>query len=185
MNNFIFDPSLKFLNPEKVMFAAGLQAGQTVADLGAGSGFYTFASGKIVGEKGKVFAVDILESAIEHISAEARLRELKNVKTLRADLEKSDSCSSIATGTIDLVILANIIHQLKQKKNLFVEAYRMLKTGGKVLVLEWNDSPSVIGPTVHSRISPEEIAKLSKEVLLKAAGAIPADMYHYGLMFIK
>ncbi|MEJ0021744.1 MAG: class I SAM-dependent methyltransferase [Candidatus Doudnabacteria bacterium] len=185
MDNFIFDPASKFLDPEKILFAAGLSAGQIVADLGTGSGFYTLAAGKIVGDGGQVFAVDILDTALDHVSAEARMKGLRNLKILRADLEQADSCRNIPTGSIDMAIMANIFHQIKNHAALFTEAYRMLKTGGKLVAIDWNDMPGPIGPMAADRVKPEVLKKLAKQTTLKEAGVLPTDIYHYGLMFIK
>lgn len=185
MSNFLFDPTAKFNNPEKILFAAGLSAGQKFADYGAGSGFYTFAAGKIVGEQGEVFAVDILQTALDHIAAEARLKGLRNIKTVHADLEDSETLNSIPVGCMDVVLFSNITHQIKNKTVLFAEAYRSLKTGGKLLVIDWNEIPSPIGPPAESRISAQEVNKLAGIANLKPAGELPADVYHYGLMFIK
>jgi len=185
MNNFLFDPSAKFNDPEKILFAAGLSSGQTFADYGAGSGFYTFAAGKIVGEQGAVFAVDILQTALDHIAAEARLKGLRNIKTVRADLEDTQALKAIPVGSVDVVLFSNITHQINNKSVLFTEAYRSLKTGGKLLVIDWNETPSPIGPPATSRLSALEVGKLALDSHLKAAGELPSDIYHYGLMFIK
>lgn len=185
MNNFVFDPGAKFLDPEKTLFATGLSTGQIVADLGTGSGFYTLAAGKIVGEQGLVYAADILDTALDHVVAESRLKGLRNLKTMRVDLEQANSCAAIPTGSVDLVIFANVLHQIKNQDGLFAEGYRMLKTGGKLLVIEWNDQPSPIGPVATARIAPNIIKILAKQTTLKEAGVLNTDAYHYGLMFIK
>jgi predicted methyltransferase len=181
----VFDPSRKFLDPEKVLFGAGLGSSQTLADLGSGSGFYSMASAKIVGEKGLVFSVDVLEAALDHISAEARLKGVRNIKTLAADLEQPNSCKQIPVGSVDMVLLANISHQIKQRENLYKEAYRLLKTGGKLVVIEWNDQPSPIGPLASERINETEISALATKANFKKGGQINVDSYHYGLIFIK
>src|SRR5258708_33097125 len=113
MNNFVFDPSSKFLDPDKLLFASGRSAGQSVADLGTGSGFYALAAAKIVGDAGLVYSCDILESALDHVAAEARVKGVRNLKTFRTDLEQSNSCLQIPTGSVALVILANLLHQLQ------------------------------------------------------------------------
>jgi len=185
MNNQFFDPSSKFVDPEKVLFAAGVTNGQTVADFGAGSGFYTFAAAKIVGEQGMVIAVDVVESTLEHIAAEGRLKGLRNIRTMRTDLEKSGSLPDVATGSVDTVVFGSVLHQLKDRKAALVEAYRILKTGGKLVMIEWNESPSPIGPSAAERLSQAEAAKQASSVTFKPAGSLPTDSYHYGLMFIK
>lgn len=185
MNGFVFDPNTKFLDPERTLFATGLTAGQVVADLGTGSGFYVLPAGKIIGDQGLVYAVDILGQALDHIAAESRLKGLRNVKTLRVDLEQANACAVIPTGSVDLVILANIIHQIKNQTVLVDETYRILKTGGRALVIEWNDQPGPIGPAVAERIHPEQVKKLLAAAALKESGTVTADIYHYGLMFTK
>ena len=185
MNNLVFDPSSKFLDPERVLFAAGLATGQTFADLGAGSGFYSLAAGKISGEQGLVYSVDILESALDHVSAEARLKGLRNIKTLLCDLEQVNSCQQIPTGTVDMVLFANIVHQIKHPANLFDEAYRLLKTGGKLIVIEWNEQPSPIGPAAADRLGEAKVTAVANKSAFKAGGKLSTDPYHYGIVFIK
>lgn len=185
MNNLGIAGTNKFLDPEHILFQAGLKKGQVMADFGAGSGYYVLAGGKLVGERGQVFAVDLLESALEHIGAEARLRLIRNVRTVRADLDGQNACSSIPAGTCDLVLMGNVVHEVKNKQNLFVEAYRLLKTGGSLLVLEWNDQRSPIGPSPEVRVTPETVTKLAQAHNLKPVKRLEADRYHYGLLFVK
>jgi ubiquinone/menaquinone biosynthesis C-methylase UbiE len=185
MSNFIFDPSRKFLDPERVLFLAGLASGQTVVDFGSGSGFYSLAAARIVGEQGMVYSIDILESALEHTSAEARMKGYKNIKTAVCDLEQPSACGHIPAGTADFTLFANIAHQIKDRNNLFIEAYRLLKTGGKLIIIEWNDQPSPIGPPAVDRITEPEINSLAKKAAFKNGGQINIDTYHYGLVFIK
>ena len=84
-----------------------------------------------------------------------------------------------------MVLFANILHQITSKKNLLGQAYRLLKTGGKLVVIEWNEIPSPIGPIASERISNNDVAKLAAEATFKPAGLLTADIYHYGLIFIK
>ena len=185
MNKFVFDPTRKFLNPEKVLFAAGLGRGQIFADLGSGSGFYSVAASKIVGPQGMVYSFDVLESALDHVTAEARLHGARNIRTQVCNLEDKAACTSLEPGSADMVLLGNVLHQVKKRDNLFVEAYRLLKTGGKLLILEWNDQPAAIGPVADQRIAESEVAKLANKATFKVAGNLNVDPYHYGLIFIK
>lgn len=184
MTSFVYEP-VKFLNPEKLLFASGLAAGQTVVDLGCGNGFYSLAAGKLVGEQGSIYSVDILESALATIASSARMNGLKNIKSVRADLELKEGLNQITTGSADLVLIANILHQLKNKDDLFSLAYRLLKTGGKLLVVDWNDSPSPFGPLVADRVSVEEVKKFAQSATLKFGRMVEADKYHYALSFVK
>lgn len=185
MNNFIYEPGKKFLNPDRILFQAGLTAGQVAADLGAGSGYFTIAAGQIVGSNGKVFSVDILESALNHITAEARMKNVKNIKTVRADLEFVSSLDTISTGSCDCVMLVNILHQIAHKPELIKITYRLLKTGGKVLIIDWNNEPFPLGPQASERVSDEAVKKLMEAANFKLTSHLDTDMYHYGLLFVK
>ncbi|MBI2355901.1 MAG: methyltransferase domain-containing protein [Candidatus Doudnabacteria bacterium] len=185
MSGFVFQPGVRFLDPEKVLFNAGLAPGQLVADLGAGSGFFAIAASKMAGQTGRVFVVDIMEQALNHVSSEARLKGLRNIQTIRGNLEEKNACKDIPEGGVDLVILANVLHQIKNKGQLFKEAYRLLKSGGKVLVIDWNQNPSPIGPSASERISEAEAVKLAQRSTFKQVSRIEADNYHYGFLFAK
>jgi ubiquinone/menaquinone biosynthesis C-methylase UbiE len=174
----------KFLDPEQVLFRTGLSRAATVVDLGAGSGFFALASAKIVGEQGKVFVVDILESALAHVSASSRIHNYRNVQTIRKDLEKA-SVDQVSAGTADLVIIANLLHGVTSMQTIFTESYRMLKTGGKLLVIDWNEKASPFGPKSAERKSEEEIKTVASKTNLKFQTNIETDSYHYGLIFNK
>jgi ubiquinone/menaquinone biosynthesis C-methylase UbiE len=178
------DKNTKFLDPEQVLFRAGLARGAQVLDLGAGSGFFAQASAKIAGDSGKVYVVDILESALEHVAAAARVSNFRNIQTIRKDLEK-DSLDAVPSGSLDLVIMANILHQIHNSKNLFEETFRTLKTSGKVLVIDWNETPSPIGPKSDDRIAENTVRTLAQQGGLHFNNKIETDQYHYGLIFNK
>lgn len=185
MSGFVYNPGTRFLDPKQTLFEAGLVAGQVVSDLGAGSGFYALGAGQIVGEKGLVYVSDILESALGNVLSEARIRNLRNIKTIRTDLEQPQSCAAIPPGVSDVVVLANVLHQIKNKTNLLAEAYRLLKTSGKLLVVEWNDQPAPIGPVSSSRLKEKTAMELVAAASLKFVRKINTDKFHYGLIFSK
>jgi ubiquinone/menaquinone biosynthesis C-methylase UbiE len=174
----------KFLDPEAVLFRTGLTRGSTVVDFGAGSGFFALSSAKIAGNDGHVYVVDLLETALAHVNAEARLKNLRNIQTIRADLEKGE-VTQIPAGTADLVIIANLLHQVKDHKKIMHEAYRVLKTSGKLLVVDWNEAPVAIGPVHTDRVAEEDVKSQATKASLKFNGSIDTDTYHYGLIFVK
>lgn len=185
MNTSVFNSTGKFLDPEKVLFEAGLNKTQTVVDLGTGSGFYAIAASKIVGSQGRVYVVDILDNVLAHVASEARLKGLRNIQTLRCDLELPNACDTIQDSVADLIIFANVTHEISNKDAMFTEAYRMLKTGGKLLVVEWNATPSPIGPRSEDRISEQDVLDLTSKKNFKLIRHLETDRYHYGLLLFK
>ena len=80
-SDFLYSPGNRFIDPYKVLVAAGLKLGSIIGDFGAGAGFYATAAGQIVGDKGLVYAIDIQEAPLKNIASEARLQNLRNMKT--------------------------------------------------------------------------------------------------------
>lgn len=176
----------KFINPEAILFEAGLKAGQSVADLGAGSGFYALAGAKIVGSQGMVHVADVKESALDHVMVEARMRGHTGVKTYRCDLDENEiTRCRLPEGECDLVVLANILHEVENRKNLIKHAYAMLKTGGRILVVDWSKKTSPFGPSVDKRISEEDVRTLLTNSSFKLVKELEADDYHFALVFEK
>lgn len=161
----------------------GLKPGQTVADFGAGSGFFATAAAKIVGNTGTVYALDVQESKLTATFSTASQQGYKNVKIVLADLDKP--ISEIAEASCDAVIMASIIHEVKNRDMLFQNARRVLKTGGLVLAVEWKPDHTIFGPSLERRIPEQELEHELAKAGLHKVKSIPADMYHYALVFKK
>lgn len=175
----------KFLSPQVVLFQAGLKAGQVVADLGVGSGFYAIASAGIVGPHGQVHAVDVKESALDHTVAQAQVNSFRTITTYLCDLEHDKTCHNLPAGTCDMVVISNILHEIKDNKNILKHAYSLLKTGGKLLVVDWNDEPSPFGPPAEKRVNQPLVKKQIEDSHMKFVKELDTDQYHFGMVFEK
>jgi ubiquinone/menaquinone biosynthesis C-methylase UbiE len=174
----------KFLNPKAVLFQAGLKAGQVVGDLGTGSGFYSLAAAEITGEQGRVYAVDIKDSALDHLSAEARMKGLNGIVTARCNLDEDKlAAPNLPQGECDMVVLANILHEVHSQQNLLKHAYGLLKTGGRLVIVDWNSEPGPIGPPVDKRVTQAAARKLAESSSFKFIKELETDQYHFGMAF--
>ncbi len=173
----------EFLRPESLLAAIPLTPGMTIADFGCGNGFYAVAAGTLVGKKGQVFALDILEEALSQTATLAKLQRLHNVSTKQCDLEKLGG-STLLDTTSDLVIISGLLHQVKSKLDILREAYRVLKTAGRVLVVEWY--PDVqFGPPPRDRIGKDEVQQLLAQLGFRPVRELPAGAFHYALLYSK
>ncbi len=175
---------MAFSDPEHNIEQFHLQSGAKVADFGAGSGFYVFATAKAVGGAGKVYAIDVQKDLLEKIKNEAGKRGISNVEIIWADVEKSGG-THLRNETVDAVIISNILFQVPEKDAVVVEAKRILKPNGKVLIIDWTDSFGGMGPSFDS-VFPAPIAR----ALFEKAGfifqtQIKAGDHHYGFIFKK
>src|SRR3989344_5519467 len=120
-----------FSDPVKNLKALGLRENSIVADLGAGTGFYSIAAGHMV-PKGKVYAVEIDKEYLSTIKNKAKEAHVNNVEILWGNIEKRGG-TKIGDGIVDAVIASNVFFQVEDKDELIKEIKRILKIGGKVL----------------------------------------------------
>ena len=176
-------PGEEFLNVEKIVDELNIAPNEAVADFGAGHGFFTIAFAKRVGPSGQVFAIDVLETALESIRSQAKIEGLFNIKIIRANLEKLGG-SNLPADSCDLVLIANVLFQVPDKPSLIDEAKRVLKGGGRLAVIEWKPYIAV-GPIKTSRMPEAELKQLILSKGFSEIGSINAGTHHYGLVFTK
>jgi ubiquinone/menaquinone biosynthesis C-methylase UbiE len=173
------------LDPYFILGEVGLGAGMKVADLGCGAvGHFVIPAGKIVGERGVVYAVDILKSVLAAVLSRAKLEGVTNVKTVWSNLE-IDGATEIQPQSLDFVLLINTLWQIKKNETTFREAVRLIKNGGKLVVVEWWLGEAPLGPPSERRISKDYVRDLAKKYGLTEEKEFKAGPYHYGLVFKK
>lgn len=172
-----------FLNPEQLLKEIPLEPGMVVADFGAGNGHYAAAAAKLVGSRGQVWALDIMEEALSQTATLAKLEGLHNVATRLCDLEKYGSCQ-VPVTSCDLVIMSGLLHQVGSKETVLREAYRVLKTGGRLLVSEWRPE-SLFGPPPGLRLAPGAVKMLLEQSGFRPLAELPAGAFHYALLYSK
>ena len=173
-----------FLNPLHNVEQFGIMEGMHVADFGAGSGFYTIACAKKVGDAGKVYAVDIQKELLLKIKDEARKQNLDNVEIIWGDLDKEGG-SKLSSASIDAVIISNVLFQAEDKASFAKEADRVLKPKGRILLVDWLNSFGNLGPTSEMIFSKEEARKIFEENGFSFDREIDAGAHHYGMVFKK
>ena len=109
---------------------AALQPGQTVLDLGSGAGLDCFFAAKQVGESGKVIGVDMTPEMLERARSSAKRLNLTNVEFRQGFLEDLP----VESNTVDVVISNCVINLSPDKRAVFAEAFRVLRSGGKFAV---------------------------------------------------
>ncbi|MEK7617718.1 MAG: class I SAM-dependent methyltransferase [Patescibacteria group bacterium] len=174
----------KFINPSSVMAQTGLMRGEVVADLGCGNGFYVLPAAQLAGPEGEVIAVDVQESKLAATVSIANQYGYRNIKVVRADLAKP--LLEIPPASCDMVILSNIMHEIGQGREMLLKnAYRILKTGGKIAVIEWKRELSPIGPPINNRLDQQAAEMVLMKAGFRKGKDLEADGYHYAVLFLK
>jgi predicted methyltransferase len=162
----------------------GLKTGHRVADLGAGGGLFTLQAARLVGSQGEVYAVDIMKTILSDIESKSRMASLYNIKTIWSNIEILGA-TKIPEATLDFVFLVNILFQSKSIDKMLSEAARLMKNGGKMLVIDWNDNNAKVGPHNDRRLDPNNIITQAEKINLVLEQQFMAGQYHFGLIFIK
>ena len=171
-----------FSDPRKNIEQLGLTPGMKVADLGAGSGFYTYAAAFTVGDGGRVYAVDIQKDLLSKIKNEGAKQHLFNIETIWGDLEKVGG-TRLQEHLLDAAIVSNVLFQIENKENFFKELERILKPGRHVLLVDWADGDSSIGPKGDKIITEAVAKKLFEDHGFVYVTNIQAGDHHYGMIF--
>jgi ubiquinone/menaquinone biosynthesis C-methylase UbiE len=159
--------------------------GQRVAELGCGNfGYFVFPVARMVGARGRVFAVDILKNTLEDIKKRALQENLQQIETVWSNLEIFKG-TKIESASLDQALLINILHQSNKRVEILREAVRMLKNGSQLLVVEWKNSDSPFGPRSEQRVSKESLKEAAPKLGLNLKTEFEAGPYHYGLIFYK
>ncbi len=171
-----------FTDPVKNLKQLGLRDDMIVADLGAGTGFYTIAAGSLV-PMGKVYAVEVIKDYIATIKDKAHGAHLNNIECFWGDVEKIGG-TKIRDGIVDAVIASNILFQVEDKEKFISEIKRILKVNGKVLLVDWIEA-SPVGPNKEKCISKEKALALFSKRNFVLERDIDAGEHHYGMILIN
>ncbi|HSR89464.1 MAG TPA: methyltransferase domain-containing protein [Candidatus Udaeobacter sp.] len=181
----MFHSGTALIDPYKIFARISLSEGKRVADLGCGrTGHFVFPAVKIVGEKGVVYAVDVVKNILDSIKSTARTGGHDNVQTVWSDIEVFGK-TPIPDNSLDACFCINVLFQLKNKAGAIKEAARMLKPGGYLVVVDWAKKLGGLGPSPESMLKPEDLLKLAAQENLKFVDKILPGEYHYSLIFEK
>ena len=122
-----------FARRREIVAACQIQPGQTVADIGAGTGLFTRMFSELVGQDGRVIAVDISQKFLDHIQSTCREAGQKNVETL---LCKPDS-TELPAGSIDVAFICDTYHHFEFPLKTMASIQQALRPGGRVILVDF------------------------------------------------
>ena len=141
--------------PQLLIDALEIEPGQTIADLGAGSGYYSFRIAPLVGPHGKVLAIDIEPAMLEVIAQRASRERVANVATVRAHARDPN----LAPDSVDLLFMVDVYHELEYPYEVMTKVRAALKPGGRVALIEYRAKiPPVLIKAVH-KMSERQIVR--------------------------
>jgi ubiquinone/menaquinone biosynthesis C-methylase UbiE len=162
------------------MDALGIGDGSVVADLGAGSGWFTIRLASRVGPNGKVFAEDIQRPMIQAITVRVESLGIKNVHPILGI-----ASDPRLPEPVDAVLIVDAYHEMEQPMALLRNVVQRLKPGGRVGIVNFTKEGGGPGPPMNERVDPERVIADAQAAGLKLRSRETFLKYQYLLIFEK
>jgi ubiquinone/menaquinone biosynthesis C-methylase UbiE len=171
------DPErVKILNPAIILEKLGLTKEMIIADLGCGTGFFSIPAARRVK---KVFALDIQEEMLDILSDKIKKEKITNIEVILS----GESSIPLSDKSVDILLMANVFHELEDKLSLLKEVKRVLKMNGRLMIIDWKKMEMDIGPPLQERLDEKEVIDtcfINGFTLLERSNIGP---YNYLLIF--
>lgn len=169
----------KWQKPGVVIQLLGIGEGQRIADLGAGTGYFTSYLSAMVGAGGKVYAVDVEPAMLEHIRSREELATAANLVTVLAEPDDP----KLPEGELDLVLTVNTWHHIDKRIRYLKRLARALRPRGRLAIIDWREGELPMGPPAGHKLSRDAVVRELEKggwTFISESVALP---YQYFLVF--
>jgi ubiquinone/menaquinone biosynthesis C-methylase UbiE len=168
--------------PAKLLPLLNLKPGDAVADIGAGSGFYTFKLVDLVGDKGKVYATDIQKEMLDIIQKRAKARNVGNIVSVLG----TEKDAKLPADSVDLILLVDVYHEFSFPYEMTVGMVKALKPGGRLVFVEFRlEDEDVPIKLVHKMTEKQVIKEMAEFPQLKHAKTYSNLPWQHVIVFEK
>lgn len=177
------DPQrLIWLPPAEVLTRLKLEPGMKVGDIGAGTGYFAIPIAKAIGPSGRLFAVDVEPEMLDKLKRKlGSVAALQNIEFVEGDAINTQ----LPDGQLDLVLMANVWHELDDPAGALRETHRILRIGGRLAILDWRpDVERPPGPPIEHRIPSRQVGELLQANGWSTEPSCSVGRYSYFLMAI-
>ena len=145
----------EYQKPHEVITALKLKEGEVVADIGAGSGYFTFRIAHQVRDKGRVYAVDVSPDMIVHLNRRIRDLKLNNVVSILA----APDDPLLADASVDRFFICDTWHHIEHHDRYLALLKKMLRPSGQVVMVDFKKAETPVGPPLEMRIDRADLVK--------------------------
>jgi len=172
------DPKrLEYLNPDVIWEKAGLNSPQVLIDIGAGTGFFALLFSKKMG-KGKIYACDISEEMLAWMNNNLPLES----KRIVIPVKMEENSVPLSDGTADLVYMINLHHELEEPLRVLKESHRLIRKGGKLMIIDWKKEETPEGPPLGLRVTELTIESQMRKSFFSNISKYAVLPYHHFLL---
>jgi arsenite methyltransferase len=167
-----------YQKPHEVMQALAVREGEIVADIGAGSGYFTVRLAQHVGASGHVYAVDVSPEMIRHLHARVRDLKLMNVSPILAPPD-----DPLLPQAVDRFLIVDVWHHVEDQKAYLERMKSLLKPDGEVVMIDFHKRELPVGPPVAMKIARDDLVKQMETHGFRVAREHTFLPYQYFIVF--
>jgi ubiquinone/menaquinone biosynthesis C-methylase UbiE len=167
-----------YQKPREVMEALAIKEGEIIADVGAGSGYFSLRLAHHAGPRGHVYAVDVSPDMIRHLHARIRDVKLLNVSPILAPPD-----DPLLPQPVDRFLFVNVWHHIEDQAGYLARMKKLLKPGGQVVMIDFHKRDLPVGPPASMKIAREDLLKQMQANGFTLASEHTFLPYQYFLVF--
>jgi ubiquinone/menaquinone biosynthesis C-methylase UbiE len=165
--------------PRVVIEALGVHAGQFIADIGAGTGYFTVRLSPVVGREGRVMAVDVEPAMVEYIRTRATRAGLDNIEPILTRANEP----GLEPTSVDLVFICDTWHHIDDRLRYLERLRDVLRPGGRVAIVDFKPGELPVGPPRGHKLPPEDVIAEFTQANWKLREEHDVLPYQYVLVF--
>ena len=171
------DPKrVKILDPYRTLDKLELTVEMVLVDLGCGTGFFSIPAARRVK---KVFALDIQQEKLDILKNKIKKEKITNIEVILS----GESSIPLPEKSVDIILMANVFHELEDKLSLLIEAKSVLKMNGRLMIIDWKKMEMDFGPPLQDRLDEKEVIAACYENGFKLLERSNIGPYNYSLIF--
>lgn len=171
----------EMLPSEKTLISLGLKTGDIMADIGCGIGYFSIPASKIVGESGKIFAMDISKEMLQEVDLKVKENDITNIETILT--EENDLKLNYDNATI--AFISTVLHEVQDKEKFINEIKRCVCPNGRIAIVEWQKIRGEFGPPVDHRLDKSEVISIVDKLGFSEIQSIDIGTDFYGIIAKK
>ena len=169
-----------YQKPNDVLDALALKPGEVVADIGAGSGYFTLRFSNTIGVSGQIYAVDVSPDMIDYINRRILETGAKNVTTVMAAADDP----RLPDASVDRIFICDTWHHIENRPQYLARLRKVLRAGGQIIMIDFQKRELPVGPPVDMKIAREDLIQQMESAGFHLAQEHAFLPYQYFLVFM-
>jgi arsenite methyltransferase len=175
------DPNREnYQKPNAVLDALALKPGEVVADIGAGSGYFTIRFSNALKESGKVYAVDVSQDMIDYLNRRIQETGARNVTTVMAAADDP----RLPDASVDRIFICDTWHHIENHPQYLARLKKVLRAGGQIIMIDFQKRELPVGPPLDMKIARDDLIQQMESSGFRLAQEHTFLPYQYFLVFL-